>query len=206
MVIHHRSWGENNIKHRHRTVREFIEKELPRINNKEKKYFRICLKEQYDGKANMLLYYQDGKLKSHHSTKISFDYSYVLDYEIHEYYSIDDLEVTNMYSVEFDCEEKIKEERSRKVERNKRLLIDMETLGMTEDEKVAYELDRMFKEDSIRKAIKKEAEIPQSMVVKALKMMLKESEEITYLRNRISELEEIVDRQTQQIKWLGKRI
>jgi len=82
----------------------------------------------------------------------------------------------------------------------------METLGMTEDEKIAYELDRMLEEDSIRKAIKKETEIPQSMVVKALKMLLKESEEITDLRNRISELEEIVDIQAQQIKWLGKRI
>jgi len=53
MVIHHRSWGGNNIKHRYRTVREFIEKELPTIDNKEKKYFRICTKVQYDGKANM---------------------------------------------------------------------------------------------------------------------------------------------------------
>lgn len=204
MIIHHRDWLGDNISHECKTVREFINKELMKISNKEKKYFRICTKAQYEGKQNLLLYFQDGKLKSHHSTKIAFDYNDVLDYEIYGTYSIDDLEVTNIDSIDSDCEEEMAEKLNKIANRNKDLIIDRETLGMSKQEKIMYSIDKMFEEDVIRRSIKDNKDITDDTIVKALKILFKQTDEITTLNNKIAELEKKVEQQSQQIKWLGK--
>lgn len=202
MIIHHRSWGCNNIYHKCKTVKEFIDSELMKIENKEKKYFRICTKNSYNGKQNMLLYFQDGKLKSHHSTQIAFDYNDVLDYEIYDLYSMDDLKVDNIVSVDDDCLEELQEKF--KEEDDEFFKIDLETLGMSKEEKFKYSIDKMFEEDEIKKIVKSNAYVEDKIVVKALRMLFEETDEVRYLKNRVKKLEKTVERQSQQIKWLGK--
>lgn len=202
MIIHHGHWGMNNISHNCKTVKEFIYEEIMKIDGKENKYFRICTKKAYDKKQNMLLYFQDGKLKSHHSTKRKFDYNDVLDYEIFEFYSMDDLKVSNIVSVDDDCIEKFQEKLKQK---DKNFIkIDLETLGMTEEEKLKYRINQIFEEDKVKNIIKSSAYVEDKIVAKALRMLFKETDEIIKLRNRISELERMVEQQSQQIKWLSK--
>lgn len=202
MIIHHRSWGGNNIRHSCRTVEEFINEELMKIDGKENKYFRICTKKEYNGKSNMLLYFQDGKLKSHHSTKVAFDYNDVLDYEIYELYSMNDLKVDNIVSVDYDCLKEL--EKMLKEKKEKDLTFDLETLGMSEEEKLRHRLNKIFEENRVKDIIESGESIEDDVLAKALRILFKQTGEITKLNNRISELEKIVERQSQQIKWLGK--
>lgn len=202
MIIHHGNWGMNNIRHNCKTVREFIDKELMRIEGKENKYFRICTKKSYNKKQNMLLYFQDGKLKSHHSTQVAFNYEEVLDYEIFEFYSMDDLKVTNIVSVDCDCKEELKE--NFKKEDMGIFKFDLETLGMSKEEELKYYINKMIEEDKVKSIVKSSSYVEDKIVAKALKMLFKETNEIIDLRNRISELERVVEQQSQQIKWLGK--
>lgn len=202
MIIHHRSWGGNNIRHSCRTVKEFINEELMKIDGKENKYFRICTKKEYNGKSNMLLYFQDGKLKSHHSTKVAFDYNDVLDYEIYELYSMNDLKVDNIVSVDYDCLKELKKMLRGKEE--KVLTFDLETLGMSEEEKLRHRLNKIFEENRVKDIIESGESIEDDVLAKALRILFKQTGEITKLNNRISELEKIVEQQSQQIKWLGK--
>lgn len=202
MIIYHKEWIEYNIRHKCKTVKEFIEKELMKIDGKENKYFRICTKKAYDGKQNMILYFQDGKLKSHHSTQVAFDYNDVLKYEIYEFYSMDDLKVTNIVSVEHDCLEGLEKELKQKEGTD--LTIDVKTLGMSEQEKLRYHLNKVCEDIAIKGVVESNECLDGNIAVKALRMLFKETDKITKLNNRIKELEKLVEQQSQQIKWLGK--
>lgn len=48
----------------------------------------IYLLQALNGKQNMILYFQGGVLKSHHTTFQNFDYNDVLDYEISPSYRV----------------------------------------------------------------------------------------------------------------------
>lgn len=202
MIIHHGSWGMNNIRHNCKTVREFIDKELMQIEGKENKYFRICTKKAYDKKQNMLLYFQDGKLKSHHSTQLEFNYEDVLDYEIFEFYSMDDLKVTNIVSVQDDCLEDLKKRLDK--DSGGAITFNLDTLGMSEDEKFIYHINKACENAEVKNIVKSSAYIEDKIVAKALRMLFKETDKIIGLNNRIKELEKLVEQQSQQIKWLGK--
>lgn len=201
MIIHHGSWGMNNIRHNYKTVKEFIDNEIMRIEGKENKYFRICTKKSYNGKQNMLLYFQDGKLKSHHSTQVAFNYNDVLEYEIYEMYSMDDLKVTNIVSVDCDCLEDLEKKLKQKDEEV--LTFNLETLGMSKQEKIKYHLNKIFEENEVKNIVKSSEYIEGNIVAKALRMLFKQTDEITTLNNRMTELERIVEQQSQQIKWLS---
>lgn len=202
MIIHHIDWVGNKICHRCKTVREFINEELMKIDGKENKYFRICTKKEYYGKKNLLLYFQDGKLKSHHSTQIAFDYNDVLDYEIYGFYSMDDLKVTNIVSVDCDCLEEFEKKLKEKDEEV--LTFNLETIGMPEQEKIKYYINKVCEDIKIKGVIKSNECLDDDIVVKALRMLFKETDEIVVLNNKIAELERRIEQQSQQIQWLGK--
>ncbi|WP_302782623.1 hypothetical protein [Clostridium saudiense] len=199
MVIHHRVWAGNNIKHKYKTVKEFIDNELMKIENKEKKYFRISTKVEFKGKRNLLLYFQDGKLKSHHSTTVAFDYNDVLEYDIFEYYSMNDISVENIISVDCDCEEEI----NAKFKESNRLNIDIDTIGMTREEKSSYRIKKMIENNNIKDTIKKEAKTTDDIIIKALNLLFEETEENVTLKNEVKELRRVLEEKEQQIKWLG---
>lgn len=77
-----------NIEHRCRTVREFIDIEIRSIEDREKKCFRISTINPFKDMQNLVLFYEDGILKSNHTTGIRFDYHDVLDYEIVKNYAM----------------------------------------------------------------------------------------------------------------------
>lgn len=88
MILKGRKWGILNIEHRCRTVREFIDIELINIEDREKKCFKISTKKPFMDMQNLVLFFEDGVLKSNHTTGRSFDYHDVLDYEILQKYAM----------------------------------------------------------------------------------------------------------------------
>lgn len=135
MIFYNHGWLGGNIKHNSKTVREFIEKEIMTKDDKENKYFRICLKNGLDGCRKLVLYFQDNKLKSHHSTGKKFNYNDVIDYEVYEYYSIDDIKNSEVRSFDYDSIEEMETELNEE---------SLDTIGMTEDEKVEYAIRCIF--------------------------------------------------------------
>lgn len=201
MVIDHRNWLENNIKHKCKTVKDFIDNELMKIENKEKKYFIICLKEEYVDKKNLVLYFQDGKLKSHHSTMVAFDYNDVLECEIQKYYSMFDITIDKIVSIDCDSIEEIVSKLIPRSLFDKD--IDIDTLGMTETEKNHYILNKMFEEYNIIETIRKESKISDDIFTKCLNLSLEKINESKSSIRRIEKLEWVVEQQAQQIKWLS---
>ncbi|PWX17050.1 hypothetical protein CYK66_00930 [Clostridium perfringens] len=78
-------------KHEEKTVRDFIDNIIYKTEDRENKVFVIHTIQALNGKQNMILYFQDGVLKSHHTTFQKFDCNDVLDYEISPSYKL------NMY-------------------------------------------------------------------------------------------------------------
>ena len=75
---------------------------------------------------------------------------------------------------------------------------------MSKEEELKYYINKMIEEDKVKSIVKSSSYVEDKIVAKALKMLFKETNEIIDLRNRISELERVVEQQSQQIKWLGK--
>lgn len=88
MVVKGRKWGLLNIEHRCITVREFIDIELMNIEDREKKCFKISTKAPFKDMQNLVLFFENGILKSNHTTGKEFDYHDVLDYRIWENYAM----------------------------------------------------------------------------------------------------------------------
>ena len=99
LILKGRRFGGLNIKHRCRTVREFIDIELRRIEDRENKCFKISTKRPFNDMQNLVLFFEDGILKSNHTTGKKFDYNDVLDYEILEKYAMQYIESDDIESV-----------------------------------------------------------------------------------------------------------
>ncbi|OPX47852.1 hypothetical protein [Clostridium thermobutyricum] len=108
MILKVDCYLEDKINHNCNTVREFIENIIEKTEDKENKYFKISTKVGLSGNRNMILYYQDGILKSHHTTRQKFDYKLVLDYEIYDEYYMGILKMNNILSYDFDSREELK--------------------------------------------------------------------------------------------------
>lgn len=204
MIIHHKEWGGNNVKHEEKTVRDFINKIIMKNPNKEKKYFRICAKQWLDGKGNMLLYFQDGILKSHHSGGDEFNYKDILEYELHEYYSIDDLSVDNIRSVDCDNNEQLEQRMIAYRSRERSWHTDDMINGMEA-------LERELKEEKIKKTIKEDNIKNDDLVLVVrqlcvdMEIMERMERKQLLLEKEIAKLEEENEKQSQQIIWLGKK-
>lgn len=203
MIIRHREWGDNKIIHDAKTVEEFIEKVINETKDKEKKYFRICTKEYLDGKGNMLLYFQDGKLKSHHSTLCKFDYKDVLEYEIWPRYSVNLLKAENIISIEFDnieerdsdLERRKKSHRLYKIDINRTLESEEEKIYRLYDEKILLEnvYDGKFKDGDLEKIV-------QILVERNSK----NKDHIRSLNSLVNEMYEEINVLKAKIEWLDK--
>lgn len=111
MVIYSKNCGES-IKHNCKTVKEFIENELEKIEDREENYYKLSIKNSYEDMKNIILYYQDDVLKSHHTTGKRFEYKDVLNHEILGYYTLQKLRVENIKSVDFNNIEELKEHKN----------------------------------------------------------------------------------------------
>lgn len=198
MVIHHIHWYGNKIQHDCKTVREFIDKELMKIENKEKKYFRIRTKQAYNRCNNLLMYFQNGELKSHHSTCIRFDYKDVLDYEICDGYSMNDITVDNIISIDCDYREEIEKQFE-----EENFTFDIETLGMSKEEEKKYHRVKIFEEVEIINKIKNNEDLDSNSLKRALQILIKPYEEIVKTKRELQELKKEVYEKDQKIKWLG---
>jgi len=202
MIIRHKCWGGNNVKHEEKTVRDFIDKVIMKIPNKEKKYFRICTKQWLDGMGNMVLYFQDGILKSHHTDGDEFNYQDVLDYELHKYYSIDDLGVDNIRSVECDTKRQIEQ----RIKARNRFHRSWHTEDMVD---VWKAIERGWKEDEIRRTIKNKHLNNEELIIVVRQLSIdieRMDRKVSILERKIDDLQEENEKQCQQIKWLGKII
>lgn len=82
-------------------VKDFISNIIENDNDKCLRYYTITLKSNVSGK-NMVLYYQNNVLKSHHTSHSAMDYSDYLEYEIFEHYGSDYISSENIISFNKD--------------------------------------------------------------------------------------------------------
>lgn len=99
MIIMGKRCKKLGIKHRCKTVRDFIDIELIKIEDRENKCFKITTKNSFNDMQNLILFFEDGILKSNHTTGKKFDYNDVLDYEILENYAMQYIESDDIESV-----------------------------------------------------------------------------------------------------------
>lgn len=88
------------------TVEEFIKEVIERDDERHLKYYGIILNAELYSR-NMVLYYQDGVLKSHHSSGLRMDYNDYLDCEITKKYVADYITVANIrdFKKDYDGED-----------------------------------------------------------------------------------------------------
>ena len=112
---------------------------------------------------------------------------------------MNDISVENIISVDCDCEEEI----NAKFKESNRLNIDIDTIGMTREEKSSYRIKKMIENNNIKDTIKKEAKTTDDIIIKALNLLFEETEENVTLKNEVKELRRVLEEKEQQIKWLG---
>ncbi|KEI83384.1 hypothetical protein [Clostridium botulinum] len=108
MILRHRDWDIEKKLERSMTIKEFIKDIVLADSNKNYKYYRITMNESIDGKKNFIIYYQDSKVKSHHSTGIEFDYKEMLNQKICLYYLERTIRVEDVINMDLDFELKKK--------------------------------------------------------------------------------------------------
>lgn len=93
------------------TLEEFIKDIIDKDEEKEIKFYVIHLENQLH-KRNMILYYQNGKLKSHHTTFCKFDYMDHMNDYIKLDYESGYIKTENIYSFskDYEVDEKIRTE------------------------------------------------------------------------------------------------
>jgi hypothetical protein len=199
MIINHRSMNTQRIEHGERTVRDFIDNIIIKTHSKENKYFHICIYPYINGLGNLIMYFQDGILKSHHDTMRKFDYKEVVDCEILKWYNLGCLCIQDIHSIDCDNLEEFEAELNRKEP----------DYTVKCSENLMEIFNRHAHEERIRNKINKSDVSYEDLVecVKQLGKDLKKSEE----RNRELErgfrkLKEKNEILTQKMKWVGKNI
>ncbi|EOU1742887.1 hypothetical protein LTY04_001112 [Clostridium perfringens] len=109
--------------------------------------FVIHTIQELNGKQNMILYFQDGVLKSHHTTYQKFDYNDVLDYEISPSYRVKYVLLEDVLSLDADSKEKMEDRFSRKRVSNYRFSYKYRHDNI---------LERMFDDDKLKRFIKEQ--------------------------------------------------
>lgn len=195
MIIRHRSWGENTLNHNCLTVKEFVENIIMNEPDKELKYFRICTTREFNGNANLLLYIQDGKIKSHHSTMKKFDWNDVIDWEIRTKYSMDIIKLHNILSLEYDCLEDIEKKFNG---------TDFKFDILSTEEKIS----KMFEDMQIKRDINGNCSMEDIRL--CVKILVDENEElsskVTGLEHEYKELEKENYFLNERLKWIGIKL
>lgn len=187
----------NVIEHSEKTVRDFIDNIIYKTEDKENKAFLIHTTKALNGNQNMILYFQDGVLKSHHTTFQKFDYNDVLDYEISPSYRVKYVLLEDILSIDTDNEKEMEDRFSRKIVDRHRF-----SYRYVND----YVLNRMFDDDELRKFIKNQEDERFKEVVSILCDKVLDNESyILSLKNTINSHARDIYILEQQIKWLSKK-
>ncbi|MGU8424786.1 hypothetical protein ACV3SE_05745 [Clostridium perfringens] len=196
MILRLRNDG-NVIEHSEKTVRDFIDNIIYETEDKENKAFLIHTTKALNGNQNMILYFQDGVLKSHHTTFQKFDYNDVLDYEISSSYRVKYVLLEDILSIDTDNEKEMEDRFSRKIVDRHRF-----SYRYVND----YVLNRMFDDDELRKFIKNQEDERFKEVVSILCDKVLDNESyILSLKNTINSHARDIYILEQQIKWLSKK-
>lgn len=187
----------NVIEHSEKTVKDFINNIIYKTEDKENKAFLIHTTKALNGNQNMILYFQDGVLKSHHTTFQKFDYNDVLDYEISPSYRVKYVLLEDILSIDTDNEKEMEDRFSRKIVDRHRF-----SYRYVND----YVLNRMFDNDELRKFIKNQEDERFKEVVSILCDKVLDNESyILSLKNTINSHARDIYILEQQIKWLSKK-
>lgn len=104
--------GRSHDLEKEMTVGEFIKEIIEKDEERDLKYYRISLKANLHSR-NMVLLYQNGILKSHHTTGSKLDYNDYLNYKIWESYGANYISIDNIwdYKKDFSAEDGNKPEK-----------------------------------------------------------------------------------------------
>lgn len=184
-------------KHEEKTVRDFIDNIIYKTEDRENKVFVIHTIQELNGKQNMILYFQDGVLKSHHTTYQKFDYNDVLDYEISPSYRVKYVLLEDILSLDADSKEKMEDRFSRKRVSNYR-----SSYKYRHD----HILERMFDDDKLKRFIKEQEDDRLIEIVSILcEKVLDNESYILSLKNTVNNHARDIYILEQQIKWLSKK-
>jgi len=199
MILRHRDWDSEKELEKPMTVGKFIEEIVLKDKNKERKYFKISIKEEISGKSNLIIYYQNNEIKSHHSTGIEFNYNEIVDLEIRPYYYERVTRVEDIISMNLDFEP----------EKNNKAT----TLSKEKMDKITKELLIKWEREELERNNRKKVfydNINQEDLIICVRQLLEDLEkqklmhyDLLYKINRCKEKEKNLQ---QQIKWLEYRL
>lgn len=196
MILRLRNDG-NVIEHSEKTVKDFIDNIIYKTEDKENKVFVIHTIQSLNGKQNMILYFQDGVLKSHHTSFAKFDYNDVLNYEVSPSYRVKYIVLEDILSLDADYKKQMEDRYSRKI-------IDRYSFSYRYG--TDYVLNRMFDDDELKRFIKEQYDDRFKEVVSILcDKVLDNESNILSLKNIIKERARDIYILEQQIKWLSKK-
>ncbi|APH17146.1 hypothetical protein NPD5_4193 [Clostridium sporogenes] len=197
MILRHRDWDIEKNLERSMTIKEFIKDIVLTDVNKKYKYYRITMNESIDGKKNFIIYYQDNKIKSHHSTGIEFDYKKMLNKKIHSDYSERIIRAEDIISMDFDFE----------LEKKHKQLNNNKVYKIVEELKKEWEQE-MLERDNIKKVFKDSVSKDDLIICirQLVENLEKENLENSKLQHQIDRCREKEENLQQQIKWLEYRL
>lgn len=198
MIIKESDCSENKKLSGNYTVGKFINKVMLKKNDVDKKYFAITLRESIGGNQNMILYMQNGAVKSHHSSYGKFDYRDCLDCEIFPYYNESYIRFDNIKCFDFNCEEELINHINFIYKKND-YTIHLES----KDERIKRVLDENYIKNKVLREEFKEVDLLK--VIKILVSDNKKKElEIKKLRSEVDKIEERLEELNDKIKWLAR--
>lgn len=180
------------------TVGKFVNEVMIKKKDVDKKYFAITLKESIGEYQNMILYMQNGVIKSHHSSYGKFDYRKYLDCDIFPHYNESYIRLENIKCFDFDCKEELIHHINFIYKKNDY------TIYLESKEERIY---RLLDEDYIKNKVLREdfKEVDLLKVIKILVSDNKEKElEIKKLRSEVDKIEERLEELNDKIKWLAR--
>lgn len=178
------------------TVREFIDDIIMKDSEKYKKYYLIHTNVELDGKRNLILYFQDNILKSHHTTYDKFDYNDVLDCEIYNSYQEKIIQVTDIVSVSKDYNEDDRISKRKKTEKkDSKEVIEKTLKKIKRENEISESRNIQFKEN-----------VSYEELVGCVKVLVSDYYEQSYnnyeLERRNERLDYEIEKLKEQIKWL----
>ncbi|MFQ8920963.1 MAG: hypothetical protein ACLR60_03640 [Clostridium paraputrificum] len=198
MIIKDNNVSESKKLSGNYTVGKFVNEVMLKKKDVDKKYFAITLRESIGGYQNMILYMQNGVVKSHHSSYGKFDYRKYLDYEIFPHYNESYIRFENIKCFDFECEED--------------LINDINFIYKKEDCMIHLEskeerIHRALDEDYIKNKVLREG-FKDVELLKVIKILVSDNKEkgleIDKLRSEVDKVEKRLEELNDRVKWLAR--
>jgi len=195
MILRHCDLGNEKKLEKSMTIKEFIRDIILPDTNKEYKCYKITINESINGKQNLILYYQDHKIKSHHSTGVEFDYKEILNNKICLHYLEKVIRAEDIVSMDLDYEPS----KDRKKLNNE--------IYNAEEFKKKIEQE-ILKRNNIEEIFK--GDVSKENLIACIRQLVenleKQNLENCELRNQLDCCKTKEDNLQQQIKWLEYRL